>query len=105
MAMVKQFSARITWDMLVSSLHFGRRGWILADGWAALHRDDRLCAGKTHHHGEEDDAGESRHRPKVSRRAPPSRVAARHRENRHATTVRARRVEARKFRLKIRLVI
>jgi hypothetical protein len=30
---------RITWDVLVSSLHFGRRG-CLADGWAALHRED-----------------------------------------------------------------
>ena len=39
--MEEQFSVRITWDVFVSSLHFGRRGCILADGWAALHRGDQ----------------------------------------------------------------
>ena len=39
--MKEQFSVRITWDVFVSSLHFGRRGCILADGWAALHRGDQ----------------------------------------------------------------
>ena len=37
----EQSSVRITWDVFVSSLHFGRRGCILADGWAALHRGDQ----------------------------------------------------------------
>ncbi len=45
MEMEEQCSARITWDVLVSSLHFGCRGCILAEGWAALdsarHRGDQ----------------------------------------------------------------
>ena len=55
----EQFSVRITWDVFVSSLHFGRRGCILADGWAALHRGDQR----------EGDRGQ----------APPSRESARQR--------------------------
>jgi hypothetical protein len=43
--MEEQCSARITWDVLVSSLHFGCRGCILDEGWAALdsarHRGDQ----------------------------------------------------------------
>ena len=45
MEMEEQCSARITWDVLVSSLHFGCRGCILDEGWAALdsarHRGDQ----------------------------------------------------------------
>ena len=45
MGMEEQCSARINRDVLVSSLHFGCRGCILADGWAALdfalHRGDQ----------------------------------------------------------------
>ena len=43
-AVEEQLSVRITWDVFVSSLHFGRRGCILADGWAALHRGDQVRA-------------------------------------------------------------
>ena len=38
-----------------------------------------MCAGEAHHHGEEDDAGESRRGPKADRRAAPSRGSARKR--------------------------
>jgi len=37
----EQSSVRITWDVFVSSLHFGRRGCIQAVGWGALHRGDQ----------------------------------------------------------------
>ena len=39
--MEEQLSVRITWDVLVSSPHFGRRGFVLADSWAALHGGDQ----------------------------------------------------------------
>ena len=54
-AMEDQLSVRITWDVLVSSLHFGRRGCILADGWAAedsaLHRGDQRESDRGSEHG------------------------------------------------------